>query len=103
MNNIKNITVSQDDFIIESDNSSLRLRYTNESRRFVVDISDMNLFQATKIAILCSTYCFLNNFEKKICWLVKDEQTKKAISILRLRNMEQQIKENTIQKRAVFA
>ena len=103
MNNIRNINMSQNEFIIDSDTSSLKFNYINEAKRYVVDISHMNLFEATKIAIMCSTYCFLNNFEKKICWLVKDEQTKKAISVLRLRNMEQEIKETTIPKRAIFA
>lgn len=95
--------MSQNKFIIESDDSPLKLNYTEVQDKFIVDISDMNLFQATKIAILCSTYCFLNSFEKKLCWLVKDEQTKKAISILRLCNMEQIVKDSSLQKRVVFA
>lgn len=103
MNAIKSITVSQDKFIIESDESSLKLNCTHAYDKFYIDISTMNLFQATKIAILCSTYWFINNFEKKLCWLVKDEETKKAISILRLRNMEQIVKDSIIEKRVVFA
>ena len=62
----------------------------------------MNIINATKTAIFCSTYCFIKNFKKKLCWLVKDEETKRAISILRLRNVEQQIKENTQEERVVL-
>ncbi len=103
MNTIKQITLSQKRFIIESEESSLKLKYTQDDERYIIDISSMNLFEATKTAILCSTYCFLHNFEKKLCWLVKDEATRKAISILRLRNMEQFVKDAQIQKSAVFA
>ena len=62
----------------------------------------MNLINATKIAILCSTYCFINNFKKKICWLVADEEIKKAINILRLKNIES-IVQKTNSKRMVIA
>ncbi len=102
MNNIKNISFSKDKFIIQDDESSLKLNFSEDKERFIIDISSMNLFQATKVAILTSTYCFINNFEKKLCWLVKDEQTRKAISILRLRNMEQFVKQNPV-KEAVLA
>ena len=62
----------------------------------------MNLINATKIAILCSTYCFLNSFKKKLCWLVKDEETRQAISILRLRNIEQRVINNITEERTVL-
>lgn len=91
MNQIKKIKLSQDEFIIETDNSSLKLPYKKENKRFIIDISRMNLINATRIAILCSTYCFINGFKKKICWLVKDDETKRAIGILRLKNMEQTV------------
>ena len=102
MNNIKNIRLSGDDFIIESETSSLKLTYKDEADRYIVDISNMNLITATKTAIFASTFCFIKNFKKKLCWLVKDEETKRAISILRLRNVEQQIKQNTQEERVVL-
>ena len=68
--------------------------------KYIIDISSMNLINATKTAIFASTFCFIKNFKKKLCWLVKDEETKRAISVLRLKNVEQQIKEN-IQKESV--
>ena len=63
--------------------------------RAEVDISTMNLIDATRIAILCSVNFFTKYPERKICWAVKDEETKKAISRLMLKNMELEIKENT--------
>ena len=102
MNNIKQIRLSKNDFIVDYDTSSLKLNYKNEDNRYVIDISQMNLINATKIAILCSTYCFLNNFKKKLCWLVKDEETRQAISILRLKNIEQQIATNITEERTAL-
>lgn len=93
MKNIKNIRLSQDKFIVETQNSSLSLNYKDEENRYIIDISSMNLINATKTAIFCSTFCFIKNFKKKLCWLVKDEEIKRAISILRLKNVEERIKE----------
>ena len=91
MNIIKRIKLSKNSFIVEYDNSSLKLNYRTQDGKYIINISDMNLINATKIAILCSTYCFINNFQKKICWLVADEEIKKAINILRLQNIESSI------------
>ena len=102
MNNIKEIKLSNNDFIVNSDTSSLKLRYKNEKDKYVIDISHMNLINATKTAIFCSTYCFIKNFPKKLCWQVADEEIKRAISVLRLKNVEQEIKQNTIDERTVL-
>lgn len=103
MNNITKIRLSKNDFIVDLEKSSLKLPYKNEEERYIVDISNMNLISATKIAILCSTYCFIKNFRKKICWLVKDEETKRAISILRLRNVEQRINDIQQERRVLVS
>ena len=103
MNNIKNIRLSQDNFIIELEKSSLKLNYKDEIDKYIIDISNMNIINATKTAIFCSTYCFIKNFKKKLCWLVKDEETKRAISILRLKNVEQKVKNQTQEKKVVLA
>ena len=92
METIKDIRLSEDIFSIITDNSSLKLNYTNQPDKYVVDISDMNLINATRIAILTSTYCFINNFKKKLCWVVNDDEIRRAISILRLRNAESTVK-----------
>ncbi len=65
---------------------------TQEEKTFI-DISDMNLFEAAKTAVLYSTKLFIKYPDKKICWSVKDEETKKLISSLMLKNMEFEIKE----------
>ncbi|MBR1618065.1 hypothetical protein IJ670_07935 [bacterium] len=98
METIKDIKLSKDEFTVLFDNSSLKFQYTQEPERFVIDISTMNIVNATKIAILTSTYCFINNFKKKLCWLVGDDETMRAISILRLKNIEQKIKPQSIRE-----
>ena len=80
MNNVKDIKLSKNNFIVFSDNSSLKLTYKITDDEYIIDISSFNLIKATKIAILCSTYCFIKDFKKKLCWLVKDEETRRAIS-----------------------
>ena len=89
MDNIKQIRLSKTDFIVELEGSSLKLNYQTSPEKYIVDISNMNLINAVKLAIMCSTYCFIKDFKKKICWLVKDEEIRRAISVLRLRNIEQ--------------
>lgn len=103
MENIKEIKLSKNNFTIVCDNSSLKLNYENKQDAYVVDISNMNLINATKIAILCSTYCFINDFKKKLCWVVQDEEIKKAISILRLGNIQNCFVANTKKERLVSA
>lgn len=102
MNTIKNIKFFNDKFVVEMEKTSLNLNCSEQEDRYIIDISDMNLINATKTAIFCSTFCFIKNFKKRLCWLVKDEETKRAISILRLRNVEQQIKEQIQTKRTVL-
>ena len=92
MNTIKEIKVLENHFIVDYEASSLKLKCKVENDKYIIDISKMNLINATKTAIFCSTYCFIKDFKKKICWIVKDEQTKKAISILRLQNTLQKVK-----------
>ena len=99
MNTIKNIKFSNDKFVVETEKTSLNLNCSEQEDKYIIDISDMNLISATKTAIFCSTFCFIKNFKKRLCWLVKDEETKRAISILRLKNVEQQIKEQIKPKR----
>ena len=103
MNTIKDIKLSNGNFIVEMEKSSLNLSYKEHKDKYIIDISAMNLISATKTAIFCSTFYFIKNFQKKLCWLVKDEETKRAISILRLKNVEQIVKKEIQEKRIVFA
>jgi len=89
MNTVKQIRLSKTEFIVDLESSSLKLNYQNTPNKLIVDISTMNLIKAVQIAIMCSTYCFIKDFKKKICWVVADNEIKRAISILRLRNIEQ--------------
>ena len=92
METIKDIKLSEREFSVFTDTSSLKLNYQDEPDRYVIDITGMNLINAVKIAILTSTYCFINNFKKKLCWVVADDEIRRAISILRLRNVEGMVK-----------
>ena len=95
MDTIKEIKLEKNVFCVLLENSSLKLNYKEENEKYVIDISDMNLINATRIAILASTYCFINNFRKKLCWLVADDEIGRAISILRLKNTEPRLKNFT--------
>ena len=86
MNTIKNIKNSIDAFIIEYEDSSLNLKSYSDEKNIYVDITNLNLISSIKTAVLTSTYCFLNDFQKNICWMVKDIEIKKSISILCLKN-----------------
>ena len=79
MNTIKNIKFLNNKFVVETEKTSLNLSCSEQEDKYVIDISDMNLISATKTAIFCSTFCFIKNFKKRLCWLVKDEETKRAI------------------------
>lgn len=103
MRTIKEIKLSDGIFHIITDNIPLKLNYKEENKKIIVDINQYNLLDATKIAILCSTFCFIKGFEKKICWLVKDEEIKKAINILKLMNTETQTANEIIEKRILLA
>ena len=96
MENITKIRLSKDDFIVDFENSSLNFKYQKKEDKYYIDISSMNLIGATKIAILASTWCFIKSFKKKLCWLVRDEETRQAISILRLKNIEERVRNNGI-------
>lgn len=91
MDNIKQIRLTKENFTVEYENSSLKLAYRQENGKYVIDISELNLIDALRLTILCSTYCFIKDFKKKLCWIVGDEEIKRAISILCLKNIEQKV------------
>ena len=71
-----------------------------EKQRYIIDISHLDILKATRTAILTSTFCFINHFGKKLCWLVKDEEIKRAISVLKLQNVEQIVYTKSPDKKA---
>lgn len=60
---------------------------TNDCEQMYIDLSTYNLFDAIKIATICSTKHFLKYRKGKIFLNLKDETTKNIISPLKLRNM----------------
>lgn len=66
-------------------------------RIFVVDISGLNMIDAVKVCVLCSTYHFVkysgsDGGEGKIKWFVKDDMVKSQIHLLKLDNAEVDVK-----------
>ncbi len=86
MNPIISIENKKNIFKINYQNSSLELKSFSDEKSIFIDITGFNLIKAIQVAILTSTFCFLNEFKQNICWLVEDIEIKKAISILCLKN-----------------
>ena len=61
-----------------------------------IDISNLNLIDATKTALMFSTKLFTQFPDKTVKWIVKDVETKKIISNLILKNMKVEIKNCTV-------
>ncbi len=59
---------------------------------FEADISLLNLIDAARTAILCSTYHFSKYPQGRIYWDLRDEQTKELIKPMQLTNMELRVK-----------
>jgi len=64
----------------------------NKCDEFEADISLLNLIDASKTALLCSTYHFAKYPEGRIYWDLRDEQTRTLITPMQLRNMELRVK-----------
>lgn len=65
----------------------------NKCSELEADISLLNLIDASKTALLCSTYHFSKFPEGRIYWDLRDEQTVKLIAPMKLKNMELRVKE----------
>lgn len=65
----------------------------NQCRELEADISLLNLVDASKTALLCSTYHFAKYPDGRISWEVADEQTKQIINTMKLKNMELMVKD----------
>lgn len=73
----------------------------NETKDFIsknhcpflnIDISGLNMIDALKVCVLSSTFHFAKYANGKIKWFVKDERTKEQIELLKLDNVEIEIK-----------
>jgi len=65
----------------------------NKCDEFEADISLLNLIDASRTALLCSTYHFSKYPEGRIYWDLRDEQTRMLINPMRLMNMELRVKQ----------
>ena len=60
----------------------------SKQNELTINISKLNFIDASRCALLNSTKCYVENPNKKINWIVKDEATKRVITPFKLNNME---------------
>ncbi len=58
-----------------------------------IDISGLNVIDALKVCVLASTYHFAKYCKGRIKWFVKDRKIKDQIELLKLDNVEIEIKQ----------
>lgn len=71
------------DKILEFIKKSIRKSKTSDMK---IDISSLNLFDASKVATVASTYHYLKFNEGKIDWLVGSKEVEKMLRPLNLGN-----------------
>ncbi len=59
---------------------------TSDERDLTIDISQMNIMDACKISVLCSTEHYLKNPNGKIHWVVSSSSVEKMVSSMGLGN-----------------
>jgi len=65
----------------------------NDCKNLCIDASSLNLIDALKVCVLSSTYHYAKYCSKrKIRWYVKDSLTKEQIEMLKLDNVEIEVK-----------
>ena len=57
-----------------------------------IDISGLNLIDAMKVCVLASTFHYAKYCNGKVKWFVKDESIKEQITMLKLDNVEIEVK-----------
>lgn len=65
----------------------------NECSTLSVNISRLNLIDASKISILCSTFHFSKYPDGEITWYVNDRETLQTIKLMKLKNTKFEIKQ----------
>ncbi len=65
----------------------------NECPFLSIDISGLNVIDALKVCVLASTYHFAKYCKGRIRWFVKDRKIKDQIELLKLDNVEIEIKQ----------
>lgn len=64
---------------------------TQDCPFLIIDISKMNLIDASKICILCSTFHFAKYYDGNVTWRVRDIETQHTIRYLKLKNVTTEI------------
>lgn len=65
---------------------------TQDCPFMIIDISKLNMIDAAKISILCSTFHFAKYHEGNIVWRVGDIEAERCIRGLKLKNIKIEIK-----------
>ena len=60
----------------------------SKKSELTINISKLNFIEASRFALLNSTKCYVENPNKKINWIVKDEEIKNIMIPFKLDNME---------------
>lgn len=68
---------------------------TEECPFLIIDIAKLNMIDAAKTGILCSTFHFAKYPDGNITWEVSDLETQRTIKFLKLRNTYIKIKSET--------
>ena len=80
------------DSIFEAINEAKDYISRNECRLLSIDISGLNMIDATKVCVLASTFHYAKYCGGRIKWFVRDENIKNQIELLRLDNTEVDVK-----------
>jgi len=79
--------------ILEAVNEAKDYIYKNNCKNLSIDVSGLNLLDALKVCVLSSTFHYSKYCkEGKIKWFVKDKFIKEQIELLKLDNVEIEIK-----------
>jgi anti-anti-sigma regulatory factor len=80
---VQNTITKSSDKIIENIKKSIK---KSKSANMTIDISMLNLMDASKVATIASTYHFLKFAEGSINWLVNSKEVENVIKPLNLGN-----------------
>lgn len=78
--------------IFEAINEAKDYISRNDCPFLSIDISGLNLIDALKVCVLSSTFHYAKYCKGKIKWFVKDERIKEQVELLKLDNVEIEIK-----------
>ena len=90
--NLINISEGKMNYGVNNREDRLKKRITeflySRKKELTINISNLNFLEASRMALLNSTKCYVENPEKKLNWIVKDEGIKSLLIPFKLNNME---------------